>query len=138
MHDGSTRKWWTLEVLRGCSPPQLRQIIERLASPLEYGGDRETIKSAHNLLNKILSVEGLRVRLQGKTPVFEPIEVDYTIEDKGEEEQDSKLLPPPAFLSLELGPGIGDLLQERWDEVQKCMDSGAYLATTIIMGSLLE
>jgi len=138
VHDGSTRKWWTLEVLRTCSPMQLRQIIERLASPLEYGGDRETIKSALNSLNKILSVEGLRVKLEGKAPIFEPIEVDFTIEDMGGKEEDLKPLPPPAFLSLRLEPGIGDLLQERCDEVQKCMDSGAYLAATVMMGSLLE
>ena len=52
----------------------------------------------------------------------------------GGKEEDLKPLPPPAFLSLGVEPGIGDMLRERWDEVQKCMDSGAYLAATVMMG----
>lgn len=33
---------------------------------------------------------------------------------------------------------MGEILADRWNEAQKCLDSKAYLAATIIMGSLLE
>ncbi len=42
------------------------------------------------------------------------------------------------FTSLGLEPKLGELLEHRWTEAQKCRNSGAYLAATIIMGSFLE
>ena len=45
---------------------------------------------------------------------------------------------PPDFSPLITDPRMQDILLRRWDETQKCMGAGAYLAATVLMGSLLE
>jgi len=136
VHDGSTRQWWVLERLKECDRDQLAGVLKRLASPREYGGDREKIKSALTQLNEILYVEGFKIKLVGTEPKFEKISVDYS--DDGETIEDLKPLPPPDFLALGLEPGVGEILKKRWEESQRCVDAGAYLSATIIMGSMLE
>ena len=86
-------------------------------------------------MNKRLLVEGYKVTISGVIPSIERVQPGLTPES---EEREFKPLPPPDFLALGLEPGIGDLLSSRWNEAQKCVDSGAYLAATILMGSLLE
>lgn len=136
VHDGSTRQWWVLECLKQCTREELAQVLKRLASPREYSGDKEQVTTAIQLLNEAVYVEGFKVKLRGIEPYFERIEVNFNIEeDIG---QELRPLPPPNFLTLGLEPGIGELLEKRWEESQKCVDSEAFLAGTIIMGSLLE
>ncbi len=38
-HDGSTRKWWTLDALNTLSENNLKAVILRLANPKEYKAD---------------------------------------------------------------------------------------------------
>jgi len=134
-YDGSTRKWWTLDSLRRCRPKGLEAVILRLSSPKEYGGDTGQTKKAIEFLNKRLLVEGYQVTLSGVVPRIERVQPELPPES---EEKEFRPLPPPDFLALGLEPGIGDLLSSRWHEAQKCVDTGAYLAATILMGSLLE
>ena len=136
VHDGSTRQRWVLECLKRCDRDQLARVLKRLASPREYGGNKEQISQALRLLNEAVYVEGFQIRLRGIEPYFERIEVSY--DDAAKCEEELKPLPPPDFNSLGLEYGIGELLAERWSEAQRCIDSEAYLAATIIMGSLLE
>ena len=137
VHDGSTRKWWTLEALNNCTPDEVRNVICRLASPREYRGQASDTRKAITALNKILQLEGLKVELANAQPVIVPISIDF---DLGENENEPELqpLPPPDFLSLGLDIGIGALLEQRWGEAQICVDNGAYLSATIAMGGLLE
>lgn len=136
VHDGSTRQWWVLERLKGCSREQLAAVLKRLASPREYGGDREKIKTALGQLNEILYVEEFKIKLEGMEPKFERITIDFS--DDGEAQEELKPLPAPDFLALGLEPGFGEILKNRWDEAQMCVDAGAHLAAIIIMGSMLE
>lgn len=135
VHDGSTRQRWVQEALRTCSREELAAIIKRLASPREYQGDRAKTASALKLLNEGLYVEGFAVRLKGTEPYFERIEVSF---DGEPPDADLKPLPPPNFIELPLEAGVGQLLAERWAEAQRCVDAKAFLAATIVMGSLLE
>lgn len=134
VHDGGTRKWWTLEVLKQCSGKELASVLRRLATPQEYGGDRAKIRSAISTLNDILYLERLKVELHGIEPkigrLVQPITFDT--------EADLKPLPPPDFAALGLETGLGELLAERWTEAQRCVEATAYLAALIMMGSLLE
>jgi len=134
-HDGSTRKWWTLEALRSCPEKQLACVVERLASPKEYGGDGQKVALALKTLNQTLATEGLTVVLDGVVPQIEHTKPTFT---PATEEKELKPLPPPDFLGLCLEPGFGELLAGRWDEAQRCLDAKAFLAATILMGSLLE
>lgn len=135
VHDGSTRQRWVLECLKSCTREELAGILKRLASPREYGGNKEQIAQAINSLNEATYVEGFRVKLMGIEPTFEKVDVSY---DTPQPQKELKPLPPPDFLALNLEAGIGEILSERWVEAQRCVDGQAYLAAIIIMGSLLE
>ncbi len=135
-HDGSTRKWWTLDALRQCSPPKIDEVICRLANPKEYSANAALTSKAHAALNHILRLEGRRVRLNGIVPVVEQAPIEFSLDEaKG---ADLKPLPPPDFLALGLEPGIGDLLAQRWEEAQRCVECKTHLAAIVMMGSLLE
>ncbi len=136
VHDGSTRQWWVLERLKECNREQLAGVLKRLASPREYAGDREKTKSALVQLNEILYVEGFKIKLVGTEPKFEKITVDFS--DVAEDDYELKPLPAPDFLALGLEYGVGEVLKNRWDESQRCVDAGAFLSATIVMGSMLE
>lgn len=134
-HDGSTRKWWTLNVLQQLTENNLKAVICRLADPREYRGNSDLIKQAIERLNNILMVEGIGIEIDGITPVLKNIMPKF-VDIKQEEEL--KPLPPPEFLSLKIEPGLGEILAQRWNETQKCYDKGAFLAATILMGTMLE
>lgn len=51
---------------------------------------------------------------------------------------DSADVPPPDFGSLVHDPAMQAVLRRRWQEARLCIQAGAYLAATVMMGSLLE
>ncbi|MCL5421041.1 MAG: hypothetical protein M1461_01020 [Nitrospirae bacterium] len=132
-HDGTTRKWWTLNVLQQLTSNNLNAVIIRLANPREYGGNQEQVRKAITGLNQILMIEGLKVALSGIDPKIVRVTPQFA-----EEEPELKPLPPPDFLHLKMEAGLGDILKNRWSEIQLCFDAKAYLAATILMGSFLE
>ena len=133
-HDGSTRKWWTLSSLENLSENNLKAVLVRLANLKEYGGNKEQVVKAITKLNEILMVEGLKFELNGINPKIINISPGFF----QQEEEKLVPLPPPDFLKLKIEPILGNILEKRWDEIQKCIDSGAYLSSTILMGSMLE
>ena len=134
-HDRSTRKWWTLDVLNQLTDNNLKAVVLRLADPREYRGSQQKDDQAIIKLNEILMLEGLKVELDGVKPRLKEITPQFAEQP---EEVELKPLPPPDFLNLELESGLGKILADRWDEAQKCLNAGAYLAATIVMGSMLE
>lgn len=134
-HDGTTRKWWTLDVLRQLTPRNLDAVIVRLADPREYRGDEEQTTKAITCLNRILMPEGRRIALVGLQPAIERITPQFA---KKGEAAELRPLPPPDFINLALPHGLGDVLADRWDQAQRCINAAAYLAATIVMGSMLE
>jgi len=134
-HDGSTRKWWTLDVLKQLTENNLKAVVLRLADPREYRGNQQQVDKATRKLNEILMVEGLKVELDGLIPKLRQITPQFVEQT---EKTDLKPLPPPDFLNLKLEPGLGEILADRWSQAQKCLNAEAWLAATIIMGSMLE
>lgn len=134
-HDGSTRKWWTLNVLGQLSENNIKAVILRLADPREYRGNSDLIGHAIKKLNEILMIEGIKVEINGVKPVLKEITPQFI---EVEKEVELKPLPPPDFLRLKIEPGLGEILAERWNETQRCFDNGAFLAATILMGTMLE
>lgn len=138
-HDSSTRKWWVVEVLKKLHEYQLFMVLRRLASPFEYGGDKEKVKKALNTLNSILGCEGYEVSIIDGEPSINKFSKNFELdENDNSSERILQPLAPPDFLSLGLEPGIGEILSSRWNEAQICTDNGAVLAAIVIMGSLLE
>jgi hypothetical protein len=134
-HDGSTRKWWTLNVLQRLTENNMRAVILRLADPREYRGNGDQVSRAIKKLNEILMIEGLSVDLDGVNPQIKEITPQFSPDV---EKTELRPLPPPDFLKLSIEPGLGEILSNRWNEVQKCLDAGACLAATILMGTMLE
>jgi hypothetical protein len=134
-HDSSTRKWWTLSVLEQLTENNLKAVICRLADPREYRGNSGQIRQAIKTLNNILMIEGIKVEINGIKPILKNTTPQFA---DVEQEEELKPLPPPEFLALKIEPGLGEILSERWNETQKCFDKGAFLAATILMGTMLE
>ena len=76
-HDGSTRKWWTLDVLKQLTNNNLKAVVLRLADPREYRGNQKQVCQAIIKLNEILMVEGLKVEIQGIRPILKEIELQF-------------------------------------------------------------
>lgn len=105
-----------------------------MASPKEYSGNHSKVISALRLLNKILYIEGFEIYLEEIEPKFKKIQINFS--EKIEPE--FKPIPRPNFLVLGLEPGVGEILDYRWDEIQRCIEADANLSAVILMGSLLE
>ncbi|OAQ21537.1 hypothetical protein [Thermosulfurimonas dismutans] len=135
-HDGSTRKWWTLARLQEYNqdPSNIAKIIKRLADPREYQGNAEVVNEVIRHLNKLLAVEGLKVKLKGIQPVIE--EITPTVVNKDIETREA--FPKPDFAKIIEEPILMKIIEQRWEEVIKCIDGEAYLAAIIMMGSILE
>jgi hypothetical protein len=137
-HDGSTRKIWVLGCLRQCSSEELKQVILGLASPKAYKGSVEQLELALRSLNEVLNPEGLSVEINGVKPILNTIEPRLSRPLNSPSTTDGILLEKPNFKSLGIEAEYSDLLDRRWLEVEKCLQSHAYLASIILMGSLLE
>jgi len=138
-HDGSTRKWWVLDVLNSLKDHDLQKVILRLASPKLYGGNEDHTRLALKTLNEILAVESLKIKINGVEPILTNETPSFNFEEDIKNTRNELVpLPPPDFKILNLEIGIADILERRWDEIQKCIDIEANLASVILMGSLLE
>jgi len=136
-HDGTSRNPWVFSVVSNLNGLDLQKVILRLASPKLYGGDREQIKLAVKTLNEILAVEGLKLNINGVEPQLSREKPNYDFNDKTEE-RELKPLPPPDFAKLNLESGISEILLQRWNEIQKCIEVNATVSAVIMMGSMLE
>lgn len=136
-HDGTSRNPWAHSIVGQLNGTDLQKTILRLASPKLYGGDRDKIKLALTTINEILAVEGLKVNIVGVEPQLVKEKPNYDFTEKPVE-QELKPLPPPDFDKLNLEYGISEILQQRWTEIQSCIDVNATVSAVIMMGSMLE
>jgi len=147
VHDGSTRKWWVLEVLKQLAPSQVEKVILRLVDLREYKGDKESLGMAVRTMNDILVMEGLSVGFSGTTPELrraDPIEFDAAelvkVPPVAEEADflEKQFSDDIRIDQLGLDPVITKFLQQRVDEIQACPKSKVPLGTIILLGSTLE
>ena len=137
VHDGSSRNPWASFIVENLNGQDLQKVILRLAAPKLYGGDREKIKLALSTLNEILAIEGLKINIVGVEPQLTKEKPNYDFSEK-QTERELKPLPPPDFNKLQLESGISEILNQRWNEIQICIDNKATVSATIMMGSMLE
>ena len=131
----ATRKWFVLESLQSINgTTALERVLLRLASPKEYPGDPEVAGKIVGHLNLVLQVEGLAVDMVGVEPCLSARTASANVPRS----QEAPLESPPNFLSLVADGSLADVLSLRWQEAQKCVNAGAYLAAVVMMGSILE
>lgn len=146
-HDGSTRKWWVLEVLKQLDPQQIERVILRLVDLREYRSDKEQLGLAVRSMNDILAMENLGVGFKGTSPELrraEPIELDEKELAKSPPASDEAAFLGKQFTEdiqiddLGLDSVITGFLQARVDEVQASPKNKVALGTIILLGSTLE
>ena len=131
----ATRKWFVLESLQSINGTNgLERVLLRLASPKEYPGDPEVAERIVDHLNLVLQVEGLAVEMVG----VEPCVRARTASTSAHRSQETPIESAPNFLLLVEDDSLANVLSLRWQESQKCVNAGAYLAAVVMMGSILE
>ena len=138
----STRKWFVLESLQDLNQETggdlvsgaLEKAILRLANPQEYRGDMQITQAVMDHLNRVLTLEGLEVVLDGVRPRLREVQAGVPPQKpKGSVHE-----PPPDFARLGVEPRLAEILAGRWNDAQKCVDAGVHLSAVIMMGSVLE
>jgi hypothetical protein len=146
VHDGSTRKWWVLDVLTGLSPADAETVILRLVDLREYRGDEAQLGLAVRSMRAILAMENLTVGFDGATPELRRgarIEIDEeklaksapTVDES--EFLNRRFTEELRIADLALDAGIREFIQARVDEAQ-ASPRQTPLATIFLLGSALE
>lgn len=135
-HDGSTRKWWTLDRLREFNrqPVDIEKILLRLAEPREYPGDPKTLNEVIRRLNVLLAVEGIRIEIDGTKPKL--TKTSPTVAQ--EMATVSAAVATPDFNKLCQDATLVPIMETRWKEIIHCQEARAWLASIVMMGGLLE
>lgn len=146
-HDGSTRKWWTLEILKQLQPPNIEKIILRLTDLREYRGDKNLLKVAIKSMNEILLMDNLAVGFSGVQPVLrraDPVDLNEEELLQKEPAKDEKDFLKKQFSDeiiieeLGLDAVITAYLQSRVNEIQSCPKNKVPLGSIFLLGSTLE
>lgn len=148
IHDGSTRKWWVLEILKQLEPQQLERAILKLVDFKTYKGDQNQHRLAVQSMNAILLMENFEIGFEGVIPHIRRgkgitfTDTDFTESVRGSDGEAEFLLkqfPEEVVVSdLNLDQGITDVLHSRVQEVRSCPKDLAPLAIVILLGSSLE
>jgi hypothetical protein len=147
VHDGSTRKWWVLEVLKVLQPSDLERVILRLVDLKEYRGNREQLKLAVQSMNHILAMDNFKIGFNGTAPQLgrgDPIEFDADEFTKPEPPTDESSFLNKQFSDhiqiseLDFDQPITAILQTRVDEVQAAPRTKISLGAIFLLGSTLE
>lgn len=108
--------------------------ILRLADPREYAADRSVYEETIRELGEILLPESLKLVHDGRG---RPSLVELSVA----QEADNRLRGITLKVSLDhvvRDPAIAVVAQERLNEAELCNQAGAYVASIIMLGSLLE
>ncbi len=104
----------------------LLQTIDRSFQNMLECSDRSTSRSRYKAEFKVLRSNLVRLRSQAAI-------LGDSVTDNS-----ANSVSCPDFPKLIADKRMQAILVRRWSETQKCLDAGAYLAATVIMGSLLE
>lgn len=145
-HDGSTRKWWTLGILKQLQPGDLEKVILRLVDLREYKADKKALKLAVQSMNDILAIDNFKIGFHGAQPMLlraDPISFDEDELTKPATEDEADFLGKQfnddiRIADLGLDAIITPYLQKRIDEIQATPKSKAPLGTIFLLGSTLE
>ena len=146
VHDGSTRKWWVLDVLNSLSLDDLEKVILRLVDIREYKGDKVLLDTACSAMTDILFMENMSVFFEGRDPVIVPlqkqknpiIKTNQDFDDVSEEEFLKKDFEENDITKIGLDSVIEAILKERIQEAQKCVNNKIWLSAIFMTGSSLE
>lgn len=145
-HDGSTRKWWTLEVLKNLQPSDQEKVVLRLVDLREYKADRAALKLAVQSMNNLLAIDNFKIGFDNAKPILlraDPISFDEDEFTRPASKDESEFLYKQfsddiKITDLGLDTVITPYLQERIDEIQASPKHKTPLAAIFLLGSTLE
>ncbi len=149
-HDGSTRKWWTLDILNGLSPKEIEAVILRLADLKEYRGDINQLKMAVSALNNVLIIDGYKIHYKYNKPVLrraEGIEINdgmfATSEAINVRTDELEFLGKVfndnfSINNLGIDDSLVEILSSRIREIRQCIADNIVLGGIILIGGTLE
>lgn len=147
VHDGQTRKWWVLDVLKKLEHRQVEQVILRLVDLREYKGDRSQLALAVDSMNSILAMDGFAIDFDGLHPILvRATPTRLTLEDL---RVNASSPSEAAFLiqqfsdnlqveELNLDPVLTQILQSRINEIKACPRDKVHLGSIFLLGSTFE
>lgn len=147
IHDGSTRKWWTLEILKQLQPADIEKVILRLSDLREYKGSKESLKLAVKSMNEILLMDNLSVGFEGNRSILKratPIDLNedeilkYQPAQNEEEFLKQQFTEEIKIGELGFDSIITNYLQSRVNEIQSCPKNKVALGSIFLLGSTLE
>lgn len=147
-HDGSTRKWWVLGILKQLDPGKIERVILKLVDFKVYRADRQKHRTAVQSMNDILLIESLYISFNGATPMICRGKA-VSFQDEDFSRPPDSLVTETDFLTRqfpesiiidELGvdPVITNILQDRVNEIKACQKENTPLALIFLLGSTLE
>lgn len=134
-YDGTPRRPWALEILAGTDEEKTNaeRAILRLTDPREYSDEQKAFTETLERLNRILVLEGFRVEHVRGRPRL--IECDPEIPASP---VDPQVQLKVAMTEVFTDPALAAVARQRLDEARICHANHAYMATIIMLGSLLE
>lgn len=147
IHDGSTRKWWVLGVLKQLPPVVLERVILRLVDPRIYGGKKDLLGMAVRSMNEILAMDNIGIEFKQNRPILtDAAPISFEVEEL---QRESVAIGAEVFLEqqfsddiriddLKVDSTISAFLQSRINEAQAIRRDRAPLATIFLLGSTLE
>ncbi len=112
-----------------------RKVLQEKATHVDLGAVDIAYKALLEATGKAASratyVKEIRLARQCLIEARSDLLVTSTPDVKSEE-------TIPAFSSLASDPEMQNILVRRWQETQRCLNAGAHLAATVMMGGLLE
>lgn len=132
-----SRGAWAQEILRDrrATPAALADLVRRLVDPVEYVHDTEAHREALEDVNEMLGFHLRAVDLTGERPAIVLVDKASSL---GAIDGDEVFELDATIADIVNDDAFGAQLERRLNEARACWGSGAYLAATIVLGSLLE
>jgi hypothetical protein len=129
-YDGSPRRLWVSEIIAGGDGERSNAELAalRLADPREYVAEKAAYQDTLRRLDEVLRPEGLRIVRDG-----------YGRPELADADASAMRVELKVSMDQVVSdPALAAVIQQRLDEARLCHDCGAYIATIIMLGSLLE
>jgi len=120
---------------------KIKACIMKLFAPINFIGKFDDLDRFIFDLNQYLNFDGYRVIRSGKTIKITVLNEDAYLDTNStvtEDEFLKKEFKEISLSALKLDRTITDILEQRFKEIKKCLNSKAALATILLCGSTLE
>jgi hypothetical protein len=137
-YDGSYRRSWTRQALDGSEgeTTNAERAILRLADPREYAAEQDAYQETLRRLAEILSLEGLQI-LHDRRGRPRLTELDDTGPDGARDVLGGTELKV-SVAQVVADQALAAVAEQRLNEARVCHAAGAYMASIIMLGSMLE